>query len=45
MEKQGNAPGDAYDAFVAALAERPDAIVIEEPLSERGYATLLALVS
>lgn len=45
MEKQGNAPGDAYDEFVAALAERPDAIVIDDPLSDRGYASLLALVT
>jgi len=45
MEKQGNTPGDTYDAFVAALAERPDAIVIDDPLSESGYTTLLRLVS
>lgn len=44
MEKQGNAPGDAYDAFVAALYERPDAFVIEDPLSDAGYASLLRLL-
>ena len=45
MEKQGNAPGDAYDDFVAALAERPDASVIDDPLSEAAYTTLLRLLS
>jgi predicted kinase len=45
MEKQGNAPGDAYDAFVAALAERPGAAVIHDPLSESGYESLLGLLS
>jgi predicted kinase len=44
MEKQGNAPGDAYDAFVAALAERPDAVVIDDPLSDAGYESLLRLI-
>lgn len=43
-EKQGNEPGDAYDAFVAALAERPDAIVIEDPLSDGAYDALLRLL-
>lgn len=41
MEKQGNAPGDAYDGFVAALHDRPDAIVIHDPLSEAAYESLL----
>jgi predicted kinase len=45
MERQGNAPGDAYDAFVIALAERPEAIVIHDPLSEQGYASLLERLS
>jgi predicted kinase len=45
MEKQGNTAGDAYDDFVAALAERPDAVVIADPLSDDAYATLLRLVS
>jgi predicted kinase len=45
MEKQGNAPGDAYDEFVAALGERPDAIVIHDPLSDTAYETLVRLVS
>ncbi|HEY2778550.1 MAG TPA: AAA family ATPase [Gaiellaceae bacterium] len=45
MEKQGNIPGETYDAFVAALRERPDALVVEDPLSEPGYVSLLALVS
>jgi predicted kinase len=45
MEKQGNAPGDTYDEFVAALAERPDAIVIHDPFSEQAYASLVTLVS
>jgi predicted kinase len=45
MEKQGNSPGDAYDAFVAALAERPDAIVIDNPLSDGAYTTLLRLLT
>jgi predicted kinase len=45
MEKQGNAAGDAYDDFVAALAERPDAIVIDDPLSDSAYRTLLRLLS
>ena len=44
MEKQGNAPGDAYDAFVAALAERPRAVVIDDPLSDAGYESLLRLI-
>lgn len=43
-EKQGNRPGDAYDAFVAALQERPDAVVLEEPLSEEAYQSLLRLL-
>ena len=45
MERQGNAPGDAYDAFVAALVERPEAIVIHDPFSEQAYATLLERLS
>ena len=45
MEKQGNAPGDGYDAFAAALAERPDAVVIHDPLSEAGYEALVRLLS
>lgn len=44
MERQGNTPGDAYDAFLAALAERPDAVVINDPLSEAGYETLARLL-
>jgi predicted kinase len=44
MDKQGNEPGDAYDAFVAALAERPQAVVIEDPLSESAYESLLRLL-
>ena len=44
MEKQGNAPGDAYDDFVAALADRPDAVVIDDPLSDAAYASLLRLL-
>jgi predicted kinase len=45
MEKQGNAPGDAYDAFVAALRDRPGAVVIDDPLSEEAYARLLELLT
>ena len=45
MEKQGNAPGDAYDEFAAALATRPDAIVIQDPLSDIGHETLVRLLS
>jgi predicted kinase len=45
MHKQGNAPGDGYDAFVAALAERPEAVVIHDPLSEQAYASLLGRLS
>jgi predicted kinase len=45
MEKQGNAAGDAYDDFVAALAERPDANVIHDPLSEEGYLALLDVLT
>jgi predicted kinase len=44
-EKQGNAPGDAYDAFVAALRDRPDAVVISDPLSAEAYESLLRLLS
>jgi predicted kinase len=44
MEKQGNAPGETYDGFVAALAERADAVVIDDPLSDAGYESLLRLV-
>jgi predicted kinase len=44
MEKQGNASGDAYDDFVAALADRPDAVVIDDPLSDAAYASLLRLL-
>jgi predicted kinase len=44
MEKQGNSPGEAYDEFVAALAERPDAIVIKDPFSDGAYASLLTLL-
>lgn len=43
-EKQGNAPGDAYDGFVAALADRPEAIVIDDPLSDAAYRSLLQLL-
>ena len=45
MERQGNAPGEAYDAFAAALAERRDATVINDPLSDASYATLVRLLS
>jgi predicted kinase len=45
MEKQGDAPGDAYDAFVAALSDRPDAVVISDPLSDDAYESLLRLLS
>jgi predicted kinase len=45
MEKQGNAPGDAYDEFVAAVAARPDAVVIHSPLSDAAYETLVRLLS
>jgi predicted kinase len=45
MEKQVEAPGDAYDAFVASLAERPHAIVIHDPLSEEGYGSLLDVLT
>jgi len=45
MEKQGNSPGDAYDAFVAALADQPDAVVLEAPLSETAYTSLLRLLA
>jgi predicted kinase len=45
MEKQGNAPGDAYDAFVAALRDRPEAVVIDDPLSNAAYESLLRLLS
>ena len=38
------APGDAYDAFVAALAERPDAVVIDDPLSDAAYDSLERLL-
>lgn len=44
MEKQGNRPGDAYDAFVEALADRPDALVIHDPLSDSAYESLLRLL-
>ena len=43
-ERQGNAAGDAYDGFVAALADRPEAIVIRDPLSDAAYETLLRLL-
>jgi hypothetical protein len=45
MERQGNTPGETYDAFVTALAERLDAIVIDDPLSDESYAKLVLLVS
>ncbi len=45
MGKQGNAPGDAYDAFVEALRDRPDAVVISDPLSDEAYESLLRLLS
>lgn len=44
MERQGNTPGQTYDSFVAALAERPDAIVIDDPLSDEAYERLVRLV-
>lgn len=44
MQRQGNAPGDGYDMFVAALAERPDAIVIQDPLSDAAYDELVRLL-
>jgi predicted kinase len=45
MAKQGNAPGETFDEFVAALHERPEAVVLEDPLSDAAYATLLRLIS
>jgi predicted kinase len=45
LAKQGGSPGNAYDAFVAALAERPDAVVIRDPPSDAAYASLLELLS
>jgi predicted kinase len=45
MERQGNTPGETYDAFITALAERPDATVIDDPLSDESYAKLVLLVS
>jgi hypothetical protein len=44
MARQGNTPGQTYDAFVAALADRPDATVIDEPLSDGAYERLLQLL-
>ena len=44
MEKQGDAVGDAYDAFVAALRDRPRAVVIDDPLSDAAYESLLRLL-
>lgn len=45
IEKIGHKPGDGYDAFVAALAERPDAVVIDDPLSDAAYSRLLRLLN
>ena len=44
MARQGTTPGDAYDAFVAALAERRDAVVIHDPLSDAAYDELVHLL-
>lgn len=45
MAKQGNTPGETYDAFVAALADQPGAIVIDDPLSEAAYQRLLQVLA
>jgi hypothetical protein len=45
MAEQGNTPGETYDAFVAALADQPDATVIDEPLSDGAYRRLLQMLA
>ena len=42
MAKQGNLPGETYDRFAEALAERPDAIVIDAASPDAAYEELLS---
>jgi predicted kinase len=44
IARQGDTAGDVYDAFVAALAELPDAVVIHDPLSDAAYDELVHLL-
>jgi hypothetical protein len=41
VEKQGNSLEGAYDRFVEALHERPDAVVIAAASVDEAYASLL----
>jgi predicted kinase len=44
VAKQGHSLEDSYDRFTEALAERPDAIVIDAASQEAAYAELLRLL-
>jgi predicted kinase len=44
-EKQGNSLAEAYDGFVAALAARPDAIVVDASCADDAYATFIRLLA
>jgi predicted kinase len=44
VAKQGNSLEEAFDRFVAALAERPDAVVIDAASPDAAYAELVRLL-
>jgi predicted kinase len=45
VEKQGSSLEEAYDRFVEALHDRPDAVVISAATTEDAYAALLRQLS
>jgi hypothetical protein len=45
VEKQGSSLEEAYDRFVEALQDRPDAVVISAVTPEDAYAALLRQLS
>jgi predicted kinase len=45
VAKQGGSLEDSYDRFMEALAERPDAVVIDAATTESAYEALLAHLS
>jgi predicted kinase len=45
VEKQGNSLEQAYDHFVEALRDRPDAVVIRATSVDEAYASLLRYLS
>jgi hypothetical protein len=45
VAKQGNSLDDAYDRFMEALADRPDAVVIDVESAEDPYDMLVTYLS